>query len=153
MGRFFLTDDPLPFRLLQRCAIDDDFPPFNKDANKESILRRSLGGRGSEANQFENVSTFDIDGRAQETESTGAEEMDKLVYNLAKHLSCKGTTGAGPSIGCAQEYPADLQFRALEQVNLSPPISNYGPIPSPRQSPKIRLSPTPRAPFQQLPKA
>lgn len=40
----------------------------------------------------------------------------------------------------------DLQSRALEQVNLSPRLANggltnYGPIPSPRPSPKIRLSP------------
>jgi len=39
-----------------------------------------------------------------------------------------------------------LQSRALEQVNLSPRptsarLSNYGPIPSPRPSPKVRISP------------
>ncbi|CAA2994339.1 Hypothetical predicted protein [Olea europaea subsp. europaea] len=117
--------------------------------NEESILRRSFGG--SEANQFENVSTSDEDGRAQETESTGAAEMDEPVYNLAKHLSCKWTAGTGPRIGCVREYPSDLQFQALEQVNLSPHIGKYGPIPSPRPSPKIRLSPSPRTPFQQLP--
>lgn len=39
---------------------------------------------------------------------------------LGKQLSCKWTTGAGPRIGCVRDYPTELQFRALEQVNLSP---------------------------------
>ncbi|KAI6670849.1 hypothetical protein NL676_005734 [Syzygium grande] len=39
---------------------------------------------------------------------------------LGKQLSCKWTTGAGPRIGCVRNYPPELQFRALEEVNLSP---------------------------------
>ncbi|CAI9780389.1 unnamed protein product [Fraxinus pennsylvanica] len=135
----FLEDNGVDLTNVKRCAIDDDCPPFHKDANEESIPRQSLGGCGDD--QSKNVSTSDVDGR-----STGTDEMDKPVYNLAKHMSCKWTTGTGPRIGCVREYPADLQFQALEQVNLSPrapcgPISNYGAIPSPRPSPKIRLSP------------
>ncbi|XP_010276348.1 PREDICTED: IQ domain-containing protein IQM2-like [Nelumbo nucifera] len=41
-------------------------------------------------------------------------------YQLGKQLSCKWTTGAGPRIGCLRDYPSELQFRALEQANLSP---------------------------------
>lgn len=41
-------------------------------------------------------------------------------YQLGKQLSCKWTTGAGPRIGCVRDYPSELQYRALEQVNLSP---------------------------------
>ncbi|KAJ4822920.1 IQ domain-containing protein iqm2 [Turnera subulata] len=41
-------------------------------------------------------------------------------YQLGKQLSFKWTTGAGPRIGCVRDYPSELQFRALEQVNLSP---------------------------------
>ncbi|XP_021728816.1 IQ domain-containing protein IQM2-like [Chenopodium quinoa] len=41
-------------------------------------------------------------------------------YQLGKQLSCRWTTGAGPRIGCVRDYPSGLQFRALEQVNLSP---------------------------------
>lgn len=68
------------------------------------------------------------------------------VFDLAKRLSCKWTSGVGPRIGCVRDYPPELQFRALEQVNLSPKVnpSNHGgcvPIPSPRPSPKIRVSP------------
>ncbi|BAA97031.1 unnamed protein product [Arabidopsis thaliana] len=63
-----------------------------------------------------------------------------------KRFSCKWSTGNGPRIGCVRDYPMDLQTRALEQVNLSPRVVNgtmglFGPIPSPRPSPKIRVSP------------
>lgn len=68
-------------------------------------------------------------------------------YNLAKRMSQKWSTGAGPRIGCVREYPTELQSRAMEHVKLSPRgssgvITNYGPIPSPRPSPKFRLSPS-----------
>lgn len=68
------------------------------------------------------------------------------VFDLAKRLSCKWTSGVGPRIGCVRDYPPELQFRALEQVNLSPKVNpgnhgGCGPIPSPRPSPKIRVSP------------
>ncbi|KAK9128349.1 hypothetical protein Syun_017146 [Stephania yunnanensis] len=41
-------------------------------------------------------------------------------YQLGKQLSCTWTTGAGPRISCVRDYPSALQFRALEEVNLSP---------------------------------
>ncbi|KAJ0740882.1 putative IQ domain-containing protein IQM [Helianthus annuus] len=68
------------------------------------------------------------------------------LNRLASRLSCKWTSGTGPRIGCVRDYPAELQFRALEQVNLSPRVvptnyAAYGPIPSPRPSPMVRLSP------------
>ncbi|GMI73031.1 IQ-motif protein 1, embryo sac development arrest 39 [Hibiscus trionum] len=57
----------------------------------------------------------------------------------------KWSTGVGPRIGCVRDYPAQLQFKALEHVNLSPRIKpgfpGAGPIPSPRPSPKLHLSP------------
>ncbi|KAF3499621.1 hypothetical protein F2Q69_00043903 [Brassica cretica] len=63
-----------------------------------------------------------------------------------KRFMCKWSTGNGPRIGCLRDYPMDLQIRALEQVNLSPRVVNgkmglFGPIPSPRPSPTIRVSP------------
>lgn len=68
------------------------------------------------------------------------------VFNASRRLSCKWSTGAGPRIGCVREYPEHLQSKALEQVNLSPRPSStrynkFGPIPSPRPSPKVRMSP------------
>ena len=82
------------------------------------------------------------------------------VFDLSTRLPCNWTSGAGPRIGCVRDYPKGLQSRALEQVNLSPRVApgqlaNYGPIPSPRPSPKVMVSPrlaymgirSPRTPF------
>lgn len=67
------------------------------------------------------------------------------AFQFSKIPSSKWTTGAGPRIGCVLDYPANLQSKALEQVNLSPRIDSNSaytlPIPSPRPSPKVRLSP------------
>lgn len=41
-------------------------------------------------------------------------------YQLGKQLSFHWSTGAGPRIGCVRDYPSELQFRALEDVSLSP---------------------------------
>ncbi|PIN22967.1 hypothetical protein CDL12_04319 [Handroanthus impetiginosus] len=130
----FLEEHCVDLANVKRCATDDDRPP-SKDAYEESIPR-----------QPENTTTSDKDVPSREQEDAFSDHKDKPVYNLAKHMSSKWSTGAGPRIGCVREYPTELQFRALEHVNLSPrlvngPISNYGPIPSPRPSPKVRLSP------------
>lgn len=70
----------------------------------------------------------DEDMEKNEVESIPEESILKRIsslketksYQLGKQLSCKWTTGAGPRIGCVRDYPCELQFRALEQVNLSP---------------------------------
>ncbi|KAL3642920.1 hypothetical protein CASFOL_013735 [Castilleja foliolosa] len=130
----FLEEHCVNLANVKRCATDDDSPPISKDAYNESIPKQT-----SRLDQPDETSTSNKDVGLSQTE-------DKPVYSLAKRMSCKWSTGAGPRIGCVREYPAELQFRALEQLNLSPrlangPITNYGPIPSPRPSPKVRLSP------------
>ncbi|KAL5976751.1 hypothetical protein ACLOJK_021084 [Asimina triloba] len=66
---------------------------------------------------------------------------------LGKQLSCKWTTGAGPRIGWVRDYPSELQFRALEQVNLSPRSDgNLRAYASPRSV----ASPQPRTPTASL---
>ncbi|KAK9266594.1 hypothetical protein L1049_021659 [Liquidambar formosana] len=57
-------------------------------------------------------------------------------YQLAKQLSSKWTTGAGPRIGCMRDYPSELQFRVLEQANLSP-RAHSSPRNTSRFSPKV----------------
>jgi hypothetical protein len=62
------------------------------------------------------------------------------------HLTCRWSTGTGPRIRCVRDYPQDLQSRALEHVNLSPrltgsPSRKRDPVPSPRPSPAMILSP------------
>lgn len=132
---------------MQRYAIDDDSLSF-KVTDDESIMGRSRSTKSDSEN------TIDVDGKAEEITTAHQEEnksandgnSDALVFPVGKPLSCKWSTGAGPRIGCVRDYPAALQSRALEQVNLSPkvpsaPFGNYGPIPSPRPSPKVRVSP------------
>ncbi|XP_038903960.1 IQ domain-containing protein IQM6-like isoform X2 [Benincasa hispida] len=41
-------------------------------------------------------------------------------YQLAKQLTSRWTTGAGPRIGCMRDYPQELQNKVLEQAHLSP---------------------------------
>ncbi|PHT43444.1 hypothetical protein CQW23_17469 [Capsicum baccatum] len=61
--------------------------------------------------------------------SASKEEENKIIhshismksYHLAHQLStCRWTTGAGPRIGCMRDYPYELQFRVMEEVQLSP---------------------------------
>ncbi|XVF07449.1 hypothetical protein REPUB_Repub06bG0139600 [Reevesia pubescens] len=64
-------------------------------------------------------------------------------YQLAQQLSSKWSTGAGPRISCMRDYPSELQFRVLEQANLSPRArsASVSPRTSSRCSPVV-LSPT-----------
>ena len=134
------------------CAIDDD---SQYKAIDEEQKPQSREGSFKSTPLDEAKSSLAIDSVEERMEAAVppvAEKTDEATavaaksHNLSKRLSCKWSTGAGPRIGCVRDYPAELQTRALEHVNLSPrvgsgPLVNYGPIPSPRPSPKIRLSP------------
>ncbi|KAL1547782.1 IQ domain-containing protein iqm5, variant 2 [Salvia divinorum] len=136
----FLEEHSVNLSDVKRCATDDDRPPVMSGTNEEQISRNTSQ---SSLSQQENATTRDQDVPSVEPLR---DHEDKLEYSFAKRMSCKWSTGAGPRIGCVREYPTELQTRALEQVNLSPRVANgciasYGPIPSPRPSPKLRLSP------------
>ena len=125
---------------LQRFAIDDDNPSFIVSGTSQQTAgpTQSSTFRDLESNvKTNNKEDAEADEKTEEVESS--------VFDLSKRLSCKWTTGAGPRIGCVRDYPANLQCRALEQVSLSPRPNSarqvYGPIPSPRPSPKVRVSP------------
>ncbi|XP_047337844.1 IQ domain-containing protein IQM4-like [Impatiens glandulifera] len=125
----FLEEHNVDLTNVKRCAIDDDDPSVASSI--ESKDRKTI------AKVVEDV---------QEEIIANKPRPDDPIFGLAKRLSCKWSTGAGPRIGCVRDYPTELQFRALEHVNLSPRVSpgsfaNFGPIPSPRPSPKVRLSP------------
>ncbi|KAF8395995.1 hypothetical protein HHK36_017606 [Tetracentron sinense] len=65
-------------------------------------------------------------------------------YQLGKQLSCQWTTGAGPRISCVRDYPSELQFRALEQLDLSPRSAghsraHFSPRNTTRLSPKLSM--------------
>ncbi|XP_043706899.1 IQ domain-containing protein IQM1-like [Telopea speciosissima] len=151
----FLQENQVDLTNVKRFAIDDDSPSFvlrtndeikpesTEEEEEEEESTRSTDVTGSTTQEEEE--TDGADARASELE-VGVEVGEIRVFDLSKRLSCKWSTGAGPRIGCVRDYPAELQCRALEQVNLSPrltpgPVGGWGPIPSPRPSPKIHLSP------------
>ena len=106
---------------------------FNVISNSKSDSMRG--------NRAENISS------AKDKVDTSRGNGKAPVFEPSKRLSAKWSTGTGPRIGCVREYPAGLQSKALEKVNLSPRVmmgatfGTSGPIPSPRPSPRIHLSP------------
>lgn len=130
---------------IQRCAIDDDYTSF-RDSSGEPKPDPVTSLTPDHQSEQDTTMTSYVDVAVEETPVTTDPQEAPAVFDLAKRLSCKWSTGTGPRIGCVRDYPTELQFRALEQVNLSPRIASpgfeyYGPIPSPRPSPKVRLSP------------
>lgn len=122
---------------MQKCATDDDVPPNNNKAKEET----------DEATEEEK----EVSGGGETAEKAAApsEEAAEMERHVVVQRRSKWTTGAGPRIGCVREYPTKLQFQALEKLNLSPritttqhPLFNSNlPIPSPRPSPRIHMSP------------
>lgn len=134
----------------QRCSVDDDNPSFisssedSKHGTSEVPARSDAPGAVDLAAEPEEPTVKP--GLLQEDAANARAKVEPPVFDLTKRLSCKWSTGTGPRIGCVRDYPLALQSRALEQVNLSPRVApgafgGYGPIPSPRPSPKVRMSP------------
>lgn len=125
----------------QRCSIDDDdeHPSFKRRADEMAVDSTAARDAAAVAEALQESS---------EQESSGTEETmgGEKASELGERLPCKWTSAAGARIGCVRDYPTDLQSKALEQVNLSPrvaasPSGHRAPVPSPRPSPKVRLSP------------
>jgi hypothetical protein len=126
----------------------------DSDAADGDVHRTTVDGNMSEAEEDDTDTDthahtdVDTEEEAQQHElplppSNGAVAAAKLGKN---HLTCRWSTGTGPRIRCVRDYPQDLQSRALEHVNLSPrltgsPSRKRDPVPSPRPSPAMILSP------------
>ncbi|XP_062148621.1 IQ domain-containing protein IQM1-like [Alnus glutinosa] len=151
----FLQEHHVDLTNVKRYAIDDDSLSF-KVIDDEPKTESKMGPSRSTKSDHENTIGVDEEATittAHQLETKNA-NADAPAFPVGRPLSCKWSTGAGPRIGCVRDYPAALQSRALEQVNLSPKVPsgqvvNYGPIPSPRPSPKVRVSP--RLTFMGLP--
>ncbi|CAL0326073.1 unnamed protein product [Lupinus luteus] len=121
-----------------KYAVDDDVPP-SKPIDEEQNYEPKKGNVGpSDSTIANNCGQDNVGNFGNYLKTSQVKEM--------KPLSSKWTTGAGPRIGCVREYPTKLQVKALEQLNLSPRLNHAkfdakAPIPSPRPSPKIHLSP------------
>ncbi|WOL03017.1 IQ domain-containing protein IQM1-like [Canna indica] len=147
----FLEDNNVDLANVKRCSVDDDDYPAAKKKEGElaAVVAEAAEKAKSEAkdesreSEEQPLAECEVEEESEKTTTTTDKAM---AFDLGRRLSCKWTTGTGARIGCVRDYPADLQSRALEHVNLSPtvvvsPITNRGPIPSPRPSPKVRLSP------------
>ncbi|TVU00272.1 hypothetical protein EJB05_54314, partial [Eragrostis curvula] len=119
----FLQENNVDLTNVKRCSVDDDeYPSLTKQKDEPSQAPLAA---------------------AAETAIVGV-DMETTSSSSSRAL-VKWTSGAGARIGCVRDYPAELQSRALEQVHLSPnkaaPPFPLAPIPSPRPSPRIRMSP------------
>ncbi|RWW64427.1 hypothetical protein BHE74_00028341 [Ensete ventricosum] len=130
---------------------DDDYPSF-KMTESDSMTDIDKGVEVvDESTTHEAGDLSENEVEESPAHSIGAEyhegnEIETTVRS-ANHLVRKWTTGVGPRIRCVRNYPTDLQFKALEQVSLSPrsvpsPVGNNGPIPSPRPNYGMMLSPS-----------
>ncbi|GLT85563.1 hypothetical protein SLE2022_037500 [Rubroshorea leprosula] len=153
---FFLGEHNVDLTNVKRCSIDDDEGSFKvtadgskrEDTKDLSTIATSTNKNAVDSNGSINngcIRTDQTQGSIG-SDAANAANVEAPIFNMAKRLSCKWTSGVGPRIGCVKDYPAELQSRALEQVNLSPKaipgtFGSPGPIPSPRPSPKIRVSP------------
>ncbi|KAL4583679.1 hypothetical protein LXL04_008262 [Taraxacum kok-saghyz] len=127
----FLEEHGVDLSNVKKCPQDDDDPVLHRTKKSMSSL---IPGKASTKLQHPNKNAN------AHCEKTGLQEQ--------RHAkSPRWTSGTGPRIGCVREYPTNLQFQALEQVNLSPRkvnslmFSTNCPIPSPRPSPRVHLSP------------
>ncbi|KAJ9183803.1 hypothetical protein P3X46_007610 [Hevea brasiliensis] len=145
----FLRENHVDLTNVKRCAIDDDSPSSvvsEEEQKPESIVGSAPVSQPNDTNKPDmDLSTKETKITEQEIDTSNA-DAKATVFDWPERLPCKWTTGAGPRIGCVRDYPTELQSRALEQVNLSPRVppgtfNNYGPIPSPRPSPQVRVSP------------
>ncbi|MFS7974533.1 hypothetical protein Hanom_Chr09g00869891 [Helianthus anomalus] len=132
----YLEEHRVDLTNVKKCPLDDDDPFLNVTCHEKSKLNSTKGKLSIKEVQpiIEDVlSSNNIQCEIKPKRDTG---------NMMK--SPRWTSGAGPRIGCVREYPSKLQFQALKQLNLSPRqvtmVSN-GPIPSPRPSPCVHLSP------------
>ncbi|MFQ6671378.1 hypothetical protein Gotur_035948 [Gossypium turneri] len=147
----FLEEHNVDLTNVKRCAVDEGYTS-NKVVGYESkhrVIKDTM-----ETAKSRDSKTAEVDDEPANDECIRTESLEVSIdssaaqaFIMAKPLSCKWTSGIGPRIGCVREYPKELQFQALEQVNLSPRVTpgRFGtsvPIPSPRPSHKIRVSPT-----------
>lgn len=131
--------------ILQRCSVDDDeFPSFKKTEEKPEEAEKPTEPTHDEIMDSSQIELPEVD-IVKEAVVENSEDTE-VAPIMASRPSFKWATANGARIGCVRDYPADLQSMALEHVNLSPrvvpsPTTSRLPIPSPRPSPKIRLSP------------
>lgn len=128
----FLEDNHVDLSNVKKCA-------YNEEGSFKVPEDESSPEKTADVTEAETE-----EAKPAEVKTSSKDKLESEPFTFARRLSCKWVTGNGPRIGCVRDYPLDLQSRALEQVNLSPRVTHgsfTGPIPSPRPSPKVRVSP------------
>lgn len=151
----FLEEHHVELSNVKRYTVDDARTSFQEVDEESKSKKEKLQDLSTTATAMDAIAT-DSDGPCNEVSLTPAcqeniqapkiPSIKEPKFDLAKRLSCKWSSGVGPRIGCVRDYPTHLQFQALEKVNLSPRTGlekskSCIPIPSPRPSPKVRMSP------------
>ncbi|XP_047307017.1 IQ domain-containing protein IQM1-like [Impatiens glandulifera] len=141
----FLEDHQVDLSKVKRCSVDDD-NSYSEASNKssDSVIEK-VGSFETTKPLEENVESGVVVTEGNDIE-INSNSSEPFVFDLSKRLSCKWSSGVGPRIGCVRDYPVYLQSQAMEKVNMSPRTTpgssrNRVPIPSPRPSPRVRLSP------------
>ncbi|CAL9061148.1 unnamed protein product [Musa banksii] len=149
----FLEENNVDLTDVKRNPVgdDDDYPSFKmttSDSMTDSDKGVEVEGESTthHAGDLSDCEAEERPAYSLRAECHEGNEIETTVESVNHHLR-KWTTGVGPRIRCVRNYPTDLQFKALEQVNLSPrsipsPVGNNGPIPSPRPNSRIMLSPS-----------
>lgn len=148
----FLESYNVDLTNVKRYSIDEsrhslDHSSSFKMYTNEEVMVMKLETKTAEKNltviEMEKLSDSHSSESSMAEYDAGNDVGEQPLLESVDLLARKWSSGTGPRIGCLREYPSDLQFKALEQVNLSPttPTWSKTPIPSPRPSPRVRLSP------------
>lgn len=144
---------------MQRYAVDDDKYSNKANDQEEHNEETSMENLSITATSSTDENAPNVDDQEDDHDHDHGMATMKTIgnihepkFDLANRLSCKWASGVGPRIGCVRDYPIELQFQAMEKMNLSPsndtnkvtqgtPSWSNFPIPSPRPSPRVRMSP------------
>ncbi|XP_044505288.1 IQ domain-containing protein IQM2-like [Mangifera indica] len=126
---------PKKSKLFERVESDNPAgePSDNKLSAESPVAHSHLMEKAAAASEQNNTDAKQNQSDELQIEAVPQEAILQRInslkgmksYQLGKQLSFKWTTGAGPRIGCVRDYPSELQFRALEKVNLSPRSATY----------------------------
>lgn len=148
----YLEDNNVDLTNVKRFSVDEDersssFKKLKSEAKLEVNLATN-DNTSADCHELSDVEDTEEDvNEPHKAEFFMENNVGRLpLIEYTKPVSQKWSTGLGPRIGCVRDYPSDLQVRALEKVNLSPKVSippawSKEPIPSPRPSLTVRVSP------------
>ncbi|KAE9446323.1 hypothetical protein C3L33_21780, partial [Rhododendron williamsianum] len=124
----FLEEHHVDLTNVKMCAVGDGSTSFKltTDESKPELVE----GPSTTTTLPDNGAIYELSNTTSDDEDTTidvAKAEPPPVFELAKRLPFKWTSGVGPRIGCVRVYPTDLQSLALEKVKLSPQVTTVNP--------------------------